>query len=179
VRISEITKVNLSPTFGADLTDKRLPSGTELTTYKNIKILWDKKPAYIAILGTTVDTETNVFAIILQRYGNVYEVDSTIIDRKFQGFGIMADIYAEILKKIPDNIVIRAGSLQTSGGSSIWKRLAQRDDIIVFTKHGKNFVELEYDPDADDFVADELGDWSVYDAERATMYAVANQKNVV
>ena len=103
---------------------------------------------------------------------HVYEVDVMVIDSHFQGLGLAPKLYAYILRKL--NITLQAGTQQSPGGRSIWKRLAQRKDVLVYgkTPHGRP-VPMYEDPESGDLKPLCRLDISLYDGDREFyMYAV-------
>lgn len=178
MKLHEITKIQ-SRLGNRDIQlDKEIYDdlNKSLGDYKGIDIRWDRFRDQLIIIGNQKKHDKLVFSIYLTRTKTGWYVDSTKIAPKFQGFGIMPDIYAYILHNMPDKFLLRAGGTQTEGGQYIWKKLAQRDDVIVFTKlPGNPVVELEYDSDSNELDAPEL-EHGVYDKDHTTMYAMSRSK---
>lgn len=77
--------------------------------------------------------DTQIGVIDLQRLGrpesNVYRVMQVVIDSKYQGFDMAVWAY---LKFIQAGNTMVSGGMQSLGGLSIWKKLAESSDIIVY-----------------------------------------------
>ena len=79
-----------------------------------------------------------VCEIILNETKNrVYEVEIVLLDKEYRGLNLTPRFYAFLLRKM--SITLKAGSAQSPGGRSIWKRLASRRDVMVYgrTPYGR------------------------------------------
>jgi hypothetical protein len=177
MKISEITRIN-DFTCRVDLQkdkDNYLLKNF-LGRIKNLEIYWSRYGGdKMEVVGKERGTDQFVFVLDLFKTSLGWYVDMSQVDCKYQGFGIMPEVYAFILNNLPGDFVLRAGSSQSPGGQQIWKKLAQRDDVVVFTKQDGEIIELEYDPSSDEIDTLELKH-HIYDKDHLTMYAIAQKK---
>ena len=99
----------------------------------------------------------------------VYEVELTLMDTEYQGYNLAPRFYAFLLRKLA--ITLKAGTSQSPGGRSIWKRLAKRRDVLIYgkTPAGRPAMMIEEEGELQPV----HGRFEAYDGEREfEMYAV-------
>lgn len=90
--------------------------------------------------------EKRVCDIILNETKNrVYEVELIRMDSEYRGLNLAPRFYAFLLRKLA--ITLKAGVYQSPGGRSIWTRMAQRRDVMIYgrTPHGRPVMMISDD----------------------------------
>lgn len=108
--------------------------------------------------------------ILSETKRNVFEVDTTVLDTKYQGMGLAPIFYAYLLRR--KGWTIKAGTAQSPGGRSIWSRLSRRKDVIIYgkTRTGRPTMMIENDEGELEPI---FGRFEAYDGDREfEMYAV-------
>lgn len=132
----------------------------EGTAFKNFKVVLprDNKPSKVAC------------EIELSRVCNSWAVDLTKVDSKFQGFGIAVKAYAFIIKKM--GITLKAGSMQSPGGRSIWAQLAKENSVMVYGMKGRRGIPHVMLPNDDGTEVEcEEDNIEAYDVRSFNMFA--------
>jgi hypothetical protein len=101
----------------------------------------------------------------------VWSADTTHVDTRFQGYGIVPRLYRYLIIKL--NITLQAGSMQSPGGRMIWARLSDLNNITVYskTKNGKPH-HVETNDEGTELISD--GHYQIYDgASNIQLFASA------
>ena len=107
----------------------------------------DRKP--VGFLEISKDDEDDEFA---------WKTGYVGFSKELQGTGIAPLLYAFVMKKT--GYVFRSDSMQSKGGKSIWRRLAQIPGVLVFAWSPREKKGYNIDPET--LTSDEIG---VYDTD--------------